>query len=130
METTLAHSLPTDERTLVRRAQAGDIEAFGALVITAHFTTGETGLHTTIDIPQQGATGVQLKNVSYDDSRVYMELPAGAGLAVFDGRQVDDSIGGAFTQAGLSGTFFLKRSSQAAAIAEEPPEPLLERVSR
>ncbi len=75
METTLAHSLPTDERTLVRRAQARDVEAFGALVITAHFTTGETGLHTTIDIPQQGATGVQLKNVSYDDSRVYMELP-------------------------------------------------------
>ncbi len=94
------------------------------LRITVRFTTSETGLRATIDIPQQGATGVQLQNVSYDDSRVYMELPAGPGLAVFDGRQVGDSIGGAFTQAGLSGTFFLKRSSQAAAMAEEPPEPL------
>ncbi len=94
------------------------------LQITVRFTTGETGLRATIDIPQQGATGVQLQNVSYDDSRVYMELPAGPGLAVFDGRQVGDSIGGAFTQAGLSGTFFLKRSSQAEAMAEEPPEPL------
>jgi len=92
--------------------------------ITVHFTTGETGLRATIDIPQQGATGVQLQNVSYNDSRVHMELPAGPGLAVFDGRQVGDSIGGAFTQAGLGGTFFLKRSSQAAAMAEEPPEPL------
>jgi hypothetical protein len=43
---------------------------------------------------------------------------------VFDGRQVGDSIGGTFTQAGLGGTFFLKRSSQAAAMAEEPQEPL------
>ena len=94
------------------------------LRITVRFTTGETGLHATIDIPQQGATGVQLQNVSYDDSRVYMELPAGPTLAVFDGRQVGDSIGGTFTQAGLSGTFFLKHSSQAAAMAEEPPEPL------
>ena len=94
------------------------------LRITVHFTTGETGLRATIDIPQQGATGVQLQNVSYDDSRVYMELPAGPGLAVFDGRQVGDSIGGAFTQAGLGGTFFLKRSSQAAAMPKEPPEPL------
>ncbi|MCH7778719.1 MAG: alpha/beta fold hydrolase, partial [Gemmatimonadetes bacterium] len=94
------------------------------LRITVRFTTSETGLRATIDIPQQGATGVQLQNVSYDDSRVYMELPAGPGLAVFDGRQVGDSIGGAFTQAGLGGTFFLKRSSQAAAMAKEPPEPL------
>ena len=94
------------------------------LRITVHFTTGETGLRATIDIPQQGATSVQLQNVSYDDSRVYMELPAGPGLAVFDGRQVGDSIGGAFTQAGLGGTFFLKRSSQAAAMPKEPPEPL------
>ena len=94
------------------------------LRITVRFTTSETGLRATIDIPQQGATGVQLQNVSYDDSRVYMELPAGPGLAVFDGRQVGDSIGGAFTQAGLGGTFFLKRSSQAAAMPKEPPEPL------
>ena len=94
------------------------------LRITVRFTTSETGLRATIDIPQQGATSVQLQNVSYDDSRVYMELPAGPGLAVFDGRQVGDSIGGAFTQAGLGGTFFLKRSSQAAAMPKEPPEPL------
>ncbi len=94
------------------------------LQITVRFTTGETGLRATIDIPQQGATGVQLQNVSYNDSRVYMELPAGPTLAVFDGQHVGDSIGGAFTQAGLSGTFFLKRSSQAAAMAEKPPDPL------
>jgi len=93
------------------------------LRIAVRFTTGETGLRATIDIPQQGATGLQLQNVSYNDLRLYMELPAGPALAVFDGRQVGDSIGGAFTQSGLSGTFFLKRSSQAAAVAEEPPEP-------
>jgi RNA polymerase sigma-70 factor (ECF subfamily) len=32
LETALAHPLPTDERALARRAQAGDREAFGELV--------------------------------------------------------------------------------------------------
>lgn len=48
--------------------------------------------------------------VRFDPPRVHSELPAGPGLAVFDGELGGDSIGGTFTQAGVAGTFWLRRA--------------------
>jgi uncharacterized protein len=73
----------------------------------------------TIDIPQQGAKGLALTNVRINDQLVHLELPAGPGLAVFDGVLRDDAISGTFTQAGMKGTFQLKKS--APAMSEAPP---------
>jgi uncharacterized protein len=70
---------------------------------------GDT-LRGTIDIPQQMALGMELKNIGQKGPEVHFELPAGPGLAVFDGILQSDSINGTFRQAGFTGTFSLART--------------------
>ncbi|NNE35532.1 MAG: alpha/beta fold hydrolase [Rhodothermales bacterium] len=95
---------------------SGSIRIQGVeLTIITHFSS-ET---STIDIPQQGAIGLQLQNVSATKGKAYFELPAGPGLAVFDGVISGDSIAGSFTQAGASGTFDLARAEAEAAVTNE-----------
>jgi len=95
------------------------------LIINVDFKTTDTGLSATIDIPQQNAKGLPLKSVRYEDPRVHFELPAGPGLATFDGDRNDSTISGKFTQAGAEGTFSLQLTNPAKTeIAEETPEEL------
>jgi pimeloyl-ACP methyl ester carboxylesterase len=101
----------------------GAIAVMGqTLPMSVHFAAGDAGLGATIDI--QGATDIALQNVSFEDAKVHMELQAGAGLAVFDGELAGDSIGGRFTQAGIEGTFFLKRASERPAAPSATAEPV------
>ncbi len=90
---------------------AGALQIQGvALTIRVHFTRTAEALQATIDIPQQGAEGLPLSNVRYDAPKVHFELPAGPGLAVFDGVvQEDGTITGTITQAGVAGTFQLAK---------------------
>ncbi len=99
----------------------------GALVVLGQelgmsvtFEPAEGGLAARIDIPAQGAIGLSLTEVSYEPPRVHFELPAGPGLAVWDGELASDTIAGTFTQAGYEGSFRLVRSAEA--IAPEPGE--------
>ncbi|HTY60453.1 MAG TPA: alpha/beta fold hydrolase, partial [Bacteroidota bacterium] len=71
------------------------------------------------DIPQQMAIGLPLRNVSWRPPKTHFELPAGPGLAVFDGRIAKDSVNGDFTQAGFAGTFRLERGKD---VRTAPPE--------
>jgi RNA polymerase sigma-70 factor (ECF subfamily) len=77
LETTLAHSLPTDERTLVRRAQAGDIEAFGALVSQymrrAYYAAlGLVGSHDdALDLSQEAFSRAFRARMSLDPNRSF-----------------------------------------------------------
>lgn len=83
------------------------------LTINVHFATEEDTLTAKIDIPQQGATGLPLQNVSYEAPKVHFELAAGPGLATFDGEiQEDGTISGTFKQAGYEGTFALKQAEE------------------
>lgn len=66
-------------------------------------------LSATIDIPAQGAKGVALSNVRWNDSQVHVELPAGPGLAVWEGSLKEGKLQGKFTQGGAEGTFTLSR---------------------
>ena len=102
---------------------SGSISVAGQTIpLSVHFTVDDDGLSAAIDI--QGATGLALQNVSYDPPRVHFELPAGAGLAVFDGEHAGDAIGGAFTQSGITGTFTLERAVEEVATNEVEAEPL------
>lgn len=99
------------QETVVGRWE-GAIHVMGIeLDITVEFTERDGELGAAIDIPQQGARGVPLQQVRGDGEAVHFELPAGPGLAVFDGNLVGDSIGGVFTQSGAQGTFSLLRSA-------------------
>ena len=69
----------------------------------------------TIDVPQQGAAGIPLHDITYDYPRVYFEMLDGLRKATHDG-QLDPAgvISGEFEQSGVTGSFALQR-------AEAPP---------
>ena len=99
----------------------GAISIMGAeLAITVEFATPDGALAATIDIPQQGAKGLPLKNVSYRPPRVRFELPTGPGVATFDGERRGDEIAGTFSQGGAAGTFRLGRRAGSPVPAEAP----------
>lgn len=92
------------------------------LEIRVHFTGSDEARQATIDIPQQGALGLPLQNVRATPSQIYFELPAGPGLAVFDGRREGPTrIAGTFTQSGAQGRFTL--NAVAASVPNTPPPP-------
>ena len=101
----------------------GAISVVGqTLPMSVHIAADDAGLGATIDI--QGVTGLPLQNVSFGDAKLHMELQAGPGIAVFDGEFAGDSIGGTFTQAGMAGTFFLKRAQEGPAAPSATADPL------
>jgi pimeloyl-ACP methyl ester carboxylesterase len=79
------------------------------LGIRVLFRVDADSLRGTIDIPQQMAKGLELRNVSVASPKVHFELPAGPGVAVFDGTVRGDSLSGDFRQAGFTGRFELVR---------------------
>lgn len=79
------------------------------LGIGVKFISEGKELKAFIDIPEQGAKNVPLEKVSFNNPKIHFELPAGPGLAVFEGLYYGDSIGGTFTQAGFTGRFHLVR---------------------
>jgi pimeloyl-ACP methyl ester carboxylesterase len=91
------------------------------LKIMVTFTTRGDSVSASFDIPQQLAIGLQLRNVSWRPPKTHFELPAGPGLAVFDGTIGKDSINGDFMQAGVTGTFRLERGRDVQGAA--PPAP-------
>ncbi len=89
------------------------------LKIEVHFQKKTDSLTAHIDIPQQGAKGLPLQNVTYNHPKVYFELSAGPGLAKFEGEKQGERISGTFTQGAGSGTFEIKRTG------EEEAQPVL-----
>jgi uncharacterized protein len=64
----------------------------------------------TIDVPAQGAAGIELHDIRVSADAVYFEMLSGLQKATFDGRvQPDGSISGAFKQMGVEGSFALAR---------------------
>ncbi len=93
----------------------GAIELPGtALQIRIDFKSAGAAWQANIDIPQQGAQGLPLQAVRFAAPQVHFELPAGPGLAVFDGKLEGDKVSGKFSQAGQTFPFFLERKSASA----------------
>lgn len=99
----------------------GDIQIAGiSLAIRVDISVSSDSLRGTIDIPQQNAVGLSLRKVRMVQHALSFELPAGPGLASFDGTVEGDTVWGAFRQAGMTGTFHLHRG---AAALSKPPAP-------
>jgi pimeloyl-ACP methyl ester carboxylesterase len=94
------------------------------LMIKVDFRTADAGLEATIDIPQQNAKSLALKNVRYEHPKAHFELPAGPGLAVFEGERNGSLITGKFTQAGMEGSFSLELTNpnKLEVVEEAPPK--------
>ncbi len=100
--------------------------SLGELAIIVHFDSSHDSLKATIDIPQQGAKNMELKNVKFNATNLYFELPAGPGVAKFDGKIFKDSIAGSFTQATVVGTFHLDKIKPSDTFIEKPKLPYRE----
>ena len=100
----------------------GAIVVLGSeLGMSVEFTTGDSGLAATMDIPQQSAKGLPLRQVRYEAPTVHFELLGGPGLAVFEGTLDGDSITGSFSQSGVTGTFYLRPAGAATSAVPPPP---------
>jgi len=96
--------------------------SIGPIVLTIAVVVSADGAgHTaTIDIPQQSAIGLALRNVSFEAGKAHFELPTGGAVAVFDGTLQGDAMAGTFEQGPARGTFDMKR---AVPQAPAPPPP-------
>lgn len=85
----------------------------------------QDGAYTgTIDIPQQGATGIPLQNVTVDGAAVHFEMLPAPQTAKFDGElAADGSIAGTMAQSGYEGTFTLTPQGAAGEPAGEVSGP-------
>lgn len=85
------------------------------LTIKTHFKRADDKLTGTIDIPQQGANGLNLEKISpIQKDSVSFGFSAGPGYASFTGTFSNDStISGTFTQRGQHFPFKLTQSAQA-----------------
>jgi CubicO group peptidase (beta-lactamase class C family) len=95
-----------------------------ALQIRVDFKRAGAAWQANIDIPQQGAQGLPLQAVRFAAPQVHFELPAGPGLAVFDGKLDGDKVSGNFSQAGQTFPFSLERKSAMApapSVTATPP---------
>ncbi len=108
----------------------GTTEILGLnLPMAVEFSQGSEGAVVAhIDI--QGAKGIPLTQVRFEEGQVHFELNAGPGLAVWEGRLKEGSIQGRFTQGGASGEFSLTRpkaeSEKDEPAEDQAPKPFLE----
>lgn len=88
----------------------GDIDIMGSkLGVITRFVSEGGLIKGTIDIPQQKQEGLTLTGVVFTNPKIHFELESPNGTAKFDGFYYVDSLSGSFTQAGLKGTFLLKK---------------------
>lgn len=100
----------------------GAISVMGAeLEIIVNFERDGEVLTGTIDIPQQGATGIPLHSISFEDPAVHFEMLEGPQVAVFEGELAEGVITGSFLQSGVEGSFELAAIA-AQAVAEQPAQ--------
>jgi pimeloyl-ACP methyl ester carboxylesterase len=83
--------------------------------INFHFMMEKDELKGTLDLPQQGRTGLALKKISLEGSNARIEWEGRSGLAIYNGQIKGEMVSGAFSQGELKGTFRIVRVANALA---------------
>ena len=89
------------------------------LRLVFHIEKNDDGYTSTMDSPDQGATGFPVKTTSFDGSKLLLDLPSIA--AKYEGEFQIDSIAGTLTQNGMSFPMTLKKKSADIPIQESKP---------
>jgi len=85
------------------------------LDINVYIIIDEQGAYSaSIDIPLQSAFGLELMNVRVNGDSIGFDLPSNLGVASFTGLVDGDLISGTFSQRGVTESFELRRTSEAA----------------
>ncbi len=97
-------------------AWEGSISISGVVLdINVNFIVDDSGAYeASMDIPVQGAFGMELENVFVRGDSVGFDLPSNLGEASFAGLIEGDLISGVFSQGGVDGSFELQRVSETA----------------
>lgn len=82
------------------------------LNISIHFSQKNNVNSATIDIPQQGAKGLPLQDISVEGNKISFSLNAGPNMAYFNGIKEGEVISGQFKQATTVGTFSIKKEQK------------------
>jgi len=90
------------------------------LTVVVTFRRGGDAPRGTIDIPQQGATGLKLTNVAVAGSEVTFVIDGIPGSPTFRGTLDGDRIAGSFAQGGASFPFELTRASETTTSSQTP----------
>ncbi|MCK5116818.1 MAG: alpha/beta hydrolase [Candidatus Aegiribacteria sp.] len=95
-------------------AWEGSISVSGIeLDINVNFIADDNGSYeVSMDIPVQGAFGLELENIFVRDDSVGFDLPSNLGEASFAGVIDGDLISGIFSQGGAEGSFELRRTAE------------------
>ncbi len=106
-------------QSVVDGTWTGAIELMGQkMEFSVHFKTDSGTIQGTMDVPLQGATGLPLKDILLDGSRISFKLETPQAVASFEGVIEGHKISGQFEQQGMAGTFVLTRSDE-----KTKPEP-------
>ncbi|WDF67477.1 S9 family peptidase [Sphingobacterium oryzagri] len=87
----------------------GTLDVQGTSVeIIFHFTTAEEALQGTMDVPMQGATGIPLTTVAFENNTLSLAIEQ-AGIK-YNGTLADGEITGTYSQGGMELPLVLKKT--------------------
>lgn len=93
----------------------------GKLTILLHVQDTAGSYVAKMDSPDQGAAGIPVSKITFNDAAVYFEV--GNGVIVYEGRLAADSISGTFKQSGMSFPLTFHRGPAASKKLVRPQEP-------
>lgn len=96
------------------------------LRLVFHIEKNDDGYTSTLDSPDQGATGFPVKTTSFDGSKLLLDLPSIA--AKYEGEFQIDSIVGTLTQNGMSFPMTLKKTAETTPQESKPFHILSENI--